>query len=91
MPPQKRRPDPARSGPLELCSGSSLKPRVRPANNNKQAVLLDRLDVLEQLSRWKLELQVKVYRQTVLLPLADDVRDLERVSLLLNWVRRQRP
>jgi hypothetical protein len=60
--------------------------------------LLDRLDVIEQLSIWKLELQRELWRkhQTLMLvdsdtdfgALADEVRDFKRIATLLIFMRR---
>ena len=96
MGPEKRTPATAMTGALE-AQADKLSLRAKPKNANKQE-LNDRLDVLEVLSNWKLELQAKLARKQVVFlfadtdtdfgPLSDEVRDFVRVSKLLRWARR---
>ena len=86
------------SNKLSLASGSKL-----DATKSKitQQELLDRLDVIEVLSHWKLELQAKLARKEIVFlyadsdtdfgPLQDEVRDFVRVSKVLCWLRGRRP
>ena len=63
--------------------------------------LNDRLDLIEVLSHWKLELQARLARKEIIFlyadsdvdfgPLADEVRDFVRVSKILTWMRGRRP
>jgi hypothetical protein len=72
----------------------------RPAKPEQQE-LLDRLDVIEVLSHWKLELQAKLARKEIIFlyadtdtdfgPLAEEVESFRRVSKILTWMRRQSP
>jgi hypothetical protein len=71
-----------------------------PTKSAKQT-LVDRLDVIEHLSHWKLELQARLWRKKVTFlyadvdvdfgQLSDEVRDFKRVSAVLTYMRRQRP
>jgi hypothetical protein len=80
--------------------GGAISPSTKPRSPEKQE-LLDRLDVIEVLSHWKLELQAKLARKKLVFmyvdsdtdfgPLADEVRDFVRVSKMLKWLRRSRP
>jgi hypothetical protein len=99
MGPPKRTPATAMTGALE-SQADKLSPRAKPKNADKQE-LLDRLDVLEVLSKWRIELQAKLARKEIIFlyantdtdfgPLADEVRDFVRVSKMLRWARRQAP
>ena len=81
-----------------LASGAELD---KPKSQNTQQELLDRLDILEVLSHWKLELQAKLARKQVVFlyadsstdfgPLENEVRDFKRVSAMLCWLRRRQP
>ena len=93
---QERTPATAMTGALE-AQADKLSPRAKP-NNAKKQELRSRLDVLEVLSHWKLELQAKLARKQVVFlfadsstdfgPLSDEVRDFVRVSKPLRWARR---
>ena len=83
--------------------GASVLPRndLLPQYRSARDQLLDRLDVLEELSRWKLSLQARLNRKKIVFlyadsdtdfgPLADEVEDFRRVSKILTWMRRQQP
>ena len=96
---QKRTPATAMTGALD-SQADRLSARAKPKNAIKQE-LLDRLDVLEVLSDWRVELQIKLARANVVFlfsdadhdfgPLAQEVRDFTRVSKLLRLVRGRRP
>jgi hypothetical protein len=99
MGPEKRTPATAMTGALK-AQADKLSLRAKPKNADKQE-LLDRLDVLETLSRWKLSLQSRLAREKLIFlysdadrdfgELAREVEDFKRVSALLAWVRRQQP
>jgi hypothetical protein len=99
MPPQKRTPATAMTGALK-AQADKLSLRAKPKTAGKQE-LLDRLDVLEVLSRWKLQLQSRLAREKLIFlysdsnrdfgELAREVEDFKRVCQLLSWARRQAP
>jgi hypothetical protein len=86
----------ARGGAAEKIQGDDVKPLLNSQPLTKaQADLLDRLEIVEQLSRWKLDLQARLWRtqQTFMLvdvdhdfgPLADEVEAFKRVCRVLAW------
>jgi hypothetical protein len=90
-------PEAATSGPEANLYDDAEAPGLDQAKRERK-VLLDRLDVIEQLSHWKLELQVALWRKKVIFlyansdtdfrSLADEVRDFKRVSALLTYMRK---
>jgi hypothetical protein len=103
-PPNDERPAPALAGnrPQKSVLGSAHDPssgRIVDAQEKKEIV--DRLDVLEVLSYWKLELQARLARKELIFlfhdvdadfsELDDDARAFIRVSKLLRWARRYQP
>ena len=74
---------------------NTLRDKYRQARGE----LNDKLDVLELLSHWRLELQSRLARKTLIFLYADfdtetdtvegEVRDFVRVSKVLTWMRRQ--
>lgn len=102
-PPDKERPAPALAGKpasvnCALGSGQTSSSDDASIAQLKKRELLDRLDVLEVLSHWKLELQAELARKQVTFLYADsnvefgelagEVKDFVRVSKLLRWARR---
>ena len=83
-----------------VAQADKLSARAKP-NNAKKQELLDRLDVIETLSHWKLELQAKLARKKIVFlyadsdtdfgPIAEEVETFRRVSTILTWMRRQAP
>jgi hypothetical protein len=113
---KNERPDEPRAalGSLEGCSASGehhsipQSPKPKQAKSDlpqafveKKAELLDNLDILELLSHWRLELQIRLARKQVVFlfadtdtdfaQLTDEVRDFVRVSKMLKWAQRPRP
>ena len=96
---QKRTPATAMTGALE-AQADKLSTRANQHTAKKQE-LLSRLDALEELSRWRLELQARLYRKQLIFlhadydtdigGLADEVETFRRVTKLLKWAQRQRP
>lgn len=75
--------------------------RVQPPVAGRREELLTRLDIIETLSIWKLQLQAQLARKEVIFlfadtdvdfgDLADEVEAFRRVSKILTYLRGPRP
>lgn len=84
-----------------MTEAPDIRERLQVPALERREDLLDRLDVIEVLSHWKLELQARLARKQIVFLFADsdvdfgdlaaEVNDFRRVSAMLAWIRRQQP